>query len=99
MAKSPKIEAAVEDVEKAEKPAPHPNLPVVEAKEVQLKEVSNGPKDEDFTGGTFKNRETGELFALAVHEPDDYFRTHSLKNTVHFQQCTESEFRLQFDKA
>lgn len=97
MAKAIKSES--EASQEPEKPKPHPNLPVVEVKETTIKETSNGPRDEDFTRGKFKDKETGEIFALAVHEPDDYFRTHSLKNSAHFFQCTESEFRLRFDRA
>lgn len=85
--------AAVETAE--EKPKPHPNLPVVSVVESPVSE-SCAPKDEDFTDGVFAERETGEEFALAIHAPDDYFRTHSLKNTVHFIQCTEAEFLLKF---
>lgn len=98
MAKTPKAEEAAPQGNQ-DKPKPHPNLPVVEEKKVEVKELSNAPKDEDFVKGWFKDRETGEVFSLAVHEPDDYFRTHSLKNSLHFQQVTEAEFRLRFDKA
>lgn len=93
------IKSEPEASQESAKPKTHPNLPVVDTKEVEIKETSNGPRDEDFTRGNFKDKETGEVFALAIHEPDDYFRTHSLKNSAHFFQCTESEFRLRFDRA
>ena len=74
-------------------------LPVVEAKESTLKESFNAPTDDKYTKGFFKCKEDGELYALAIHEADDYFRTHSLKNSIHFRQDTEAEFRLLFDRA
>ena len=79
----------------------HPNLPVVEqAKSAEAFDPrSNPPKDEDHSAGVFKRISDGELYALAIHSPDCYNRTHSLKNTAHFWQGNESEFRIQFDKA
>lgn len=41
----------------------------------------------------------GEVFALCIHPEDNYQRTHSLKNTVHFWQGKESDFVLNFEKA
>ena len=79
----------------------HPNLPVVNADEVSeaLDPRSNPPRDEDHSKGIFKRISDGELYALAIHKPDCYNRTHSLKNSLHFWQGNESEFRIQFDKA
>lgn len=74
------------------------NIPVVEEKPADS-EIVKGVADEDFKDGQFVDRETNEKFALCIHAADDYGRTHSLKNSLHFYQCTEAEFRLKFDKA
>lgn len=97
MAKQKQIDAPADVI--VEKPKPHRNLPVVEVKAEPVKETSNGPADDHFTGGIFRDRASGEEYALAIHPPDDYFRTHSLKNTAHFCQMTEEEFRQRFDRA
>lgn len=41
----------------------------------------------------------GEEFALCIHDPNSYGRTHSLKNSLHFWEGTEGQFQLQFEKA
>lgn len=58
----------------------------------------NPPADEDFTHGLWRNVDDGMPYALCVHEPDNYFRTHSLRNSAYFWQGTESEFRQKFSK-
>lgn len=75
-----------------------PNIPVVEESPVES-DVPKGASDEDYKDGQFVDRETNEKFALCIHDADDYGRTHSLKNSLHFYQCTEEEFRQKFDKA
>ena len=63
---------------------------------------SNPPKNTDFnTGKVFVMKEgnhIGEEFFLAVHEPDTYERTHTLKNKEHFWQGSEKQFRAAFEK-
>lgn len=62
---------------------------------------SNPPQNTDFVKGRYVMREgnhIGEEFALAVHEPDSYERTHTLKNKEHFWQGTEKQFRIAFEK-
>ena len=71
-------------------------LPAGTVDEVKPEIAVIAPKDEEFSG-LYADRETGEKFALAIHEPDCYYRTHSLKNTTRFFQCTEAEFRQRFD--
>lgn len=41
----------------------------------------------------------GEAFALCVHEPDTYGRTHSLKNSIHFWEGSLGAFERFFEKA
>ncbi len=63
---------------------------------------SNPPKNTEFTEGKFRMVEgnhVGEVFALAVHEPDTYDRTHTLKNKEHFWQGNKAQFRVAFEKA
>lgn len=40
----------------------------------------------------------GESFALCQHDPDVYGRTHSLKNSLHFWEGSESQFQMYFEK-
>lgn len=40
----------------------------------------------------------GEVFALCKHNPDVYGRTHSLKNSVHFWEGSESQFQIAFER-
>lgn len=80
--------------------APHPNLPVVDAvpmPESRIKE-SCFPAEEKFTDGVFIHADQQEKYALAIHEPDAYGRTHSLKNTIHSWQGTKEEFNRVFNK-
>ena len=55
--------------------------------------------DDKFVHGLYKDRKTGEAFALYQHEPDGYDKTHSLKNSVHFWQGDAEAFFLKFEKA
>jgi hypothetical protein len=56
------------------------------------------------TADKFKNakrfiqRSSGEAFALVVHDPDTYGRTHTLMNQAHTWQGTEGEFIMEFEK-
>lgn len=56
------------------------------------------PADEAFSG-SYKRDSDGLVYALAVHEPDTYGRTHTAKNSAFFWQGTKEEFRQQFEKA
>ena len=78
----------------------HPNLPIVDYTEPTpvFDPRANPPLDDDHNKGLFVRRSDGEKFALAVHEKDTYHRTHSLKNTAHFWQGNEAEFRAEFEK-
>ena len=78
----------------------HPNLPVIDfvAPPAILDPRAMPPRDEDHDKGAFTRLSDGELYALAIHEKDTYGRTHSLKNTLHFWQGSEPEFRMQFTK-
>lgn len=63
---------------------------------------SNPPKNSDFDlSKRYLKKEgdfAGEEFVLAVHEPDTYERTHTLKNKQHFWQGNEKQFRATFEK-
>lgn len=63
---------------------------------------SNPPKNTDFDMDKLyvmkEGHHVGEEFVLAVHEPDSYERTHSLKNKEHFWQGNEKQFRQAFEK-
>ena len=60
---------------------------------------ANPPAPEAYTGGTWIERATGLPYVLAVHEPDNFFRTHSLKNSAYFWQGDKAEFEAKFVKA
>jgi hypothetical protein len=74
-------------------------IPQVEAPAIPFSVDDDPLTDDKFTHGLYKDRRTGEAFALYLHNPDGYEKTHSLKNSVHFRQLVESEFFLQFEKA
>jgi len=101
-------ESQVEALAEIEHPsAPLPKLvaspiPQVEARPEVSTVVSGGaPADEDYAGGIFTMTAgawIGEDFALCIHAPDTYERTHSLKNSLHFWQGKAEEFRKTFEK-
>lgn len=90
---------------------PAPPLPELKASPIpqveavpEVSNVSNGgaPADEDYTDGVFvmnaKATWPNEEFALCIHEPDTYGKTHSAKNSLHFWQGNEAEFDSMFKK-
>jgi hypothetical protein len=69
-------------------------------KGVEVDELPNPEpalKNADFKG-RYKSKADGEVYALAIVKDDPRKRTHKLKNTVHFWEGSEEEFRAQFDK-
>ena len=80
-------------------PATGSLIPVVERTEPRLPDGYTQPDDSAYTHGTYRNREDGELYALAIDEDDPLGRTHKLKNTTHFFEGDGDEFRARFDKA
>jgi hypothetical protein len=77
-------------------------LPQVEEKPLPQPLAIEAPGDNEFHRGLYVMREghhAGEQFALAIHEPDLYGKTHSLKNSIHFWQGTAEDFRNAFDPA
>jgi len=80
-------------------PAPPSVLPVVQAPDAI--EVINPaqPLDHEYTHGLFVHRASGEKYALCIHEPNTYEKTHTAKNTLHTWQGNDEEFRLAFDPA
>lgn len=40
----------------------------------------------------------GEVFALCIHPPNTYGRTHSLKNSLHYWEGSEGQFNQCFEK-
>lgn len=84
------------------KPLPPPAespLPVAESLARVADSDPAQPFDHEFTDGRFLKRTgtPGEEYALCVHPPNAYGLTHSAKNTLHFWQGTEDQFRLEFD--
>jgi len=77
-------------------------LPQVEEKVVEIPLAEGGaPKDNEFTDGIYRMKEgnhAGEDFALCIHEPDTYGKTHSAKNSLNFWQGNEKEFKSAFEK-
>jgi len=61
--------------------------------------LHNHPTDDRFTDGLYRDNRDGIIYALCVHEPDAYFRTHTLKNSAYTLDCMEAEFRQNFTKA
>jgi hypothetical protein len=88
---------AKSDSKKEIKPEPTP-IPKVEAQPAPLLKEEDYPTDDKFVHGTWIHRKTKQPFALWIHEPDVYDRTHTLKNSVSFWQGTEEQFILTFEK-
>jgi hypothetical protein len=79
------------------KPAPPSLLPVIETPEtVEVIEPAQ-PLDHEYTHGFFIHRATGEKYALCIHAPNTYEKTHTAKNTARTWQGNDEEFRLAFD--
>lgn len=97
-------EPGEEDKAPTQPPAPLPPLvastiPVIDVIPEAELGIDEGalPKDEDFTDGIFTME--GEKYALCIHKPDVYGRTHTLKNTRHLWQGKEAQFNSHFEKA
>lgn len=71
-------------------------LPVYKAEPIAAI-VSEEPKNSEYSG-RYTRRGNDEKFALAIRENARDGRTHFLKNTLHFINITEADFRLQFDE-
>lgn len=94
------VAALTLDDEHSSAVSPYPaHIPKVESEIPAQKEQSNPPTDDKFIHGKFIHIKLNEPFALAKHDEDGYGRTRSLKNSVHFWQGTEAEFRQTFEKA
>lgn len=63
-------------------------LPVVESSEPDIKEYK----------GRYKNSKDGLVYALAVKEDAANGRTHFLRNTRYFDNCTKEEFKERYEK-
>ncbi len=89
----------LEDVEDVviDAPAFVGGIPVGRTTESRIPDEPVYP-DSAFSGLYFCEKD-GEHYALCIHEPDGYQRTHTAKNTVHFWQGTKTEFRALFEKA
>lgn len=100
------IVAALEDNDTSPAQPPKPLPPLVAGKIPQVEDDSeniprspeDGPKDEDFTDGIFRNKADGQAYALCIHEPDTYANTHTLKNSRHTWSGTEDQFEKAFSK-
>lgn len=55
------------------------------------------PKNSDYKG-RYKNKNDGETYALVVVEDDPNGNTHKLKNTAHYFEGSEEDFKANFDK-
>lgn len=97
------IVAALEDNDTA--PAqPKPPLPPLKASpipqlpaEPEIKsDLMDTPKDEDYTDGIYVS--DGEQFAVCIVKDHPSGRTHFAKNSRHFWNGTEAEFKAKFDK-
>ena len=75
------------------------NIPFVAPVPPPSLEITDGYRDEHFTDGLYKDRKTGEPFALCKRSADAYERTHALKNTQHFCLIKEDEFFTRFERA
>lgn len=84
----------------AQAPAQEPsNLPkghIPGLPEIPADTLMQAPTDEMYTDGEYVQKSNGEVFALCIHEPDGYGKTHSLKNQAHTVQVNEGEFDAQF---
>lgn len=103
--KSHESKQVVAEVEQPPTPLPEIKaspIPFVAAEMIEeAKSLENAPKDEDFIDGLFVMKQgyhVGEEFALCIHEPNTYGRTHTLRNTQHQWEGTKKEFRQAFEK-
>ena len=108
-AKKEELVAAIEldDEHEASKPSATPEARSA-GKAVEIPKVTvsdraevicpNPPSDEDFTSLATRVSD-GLKYAVSVHPPDTYNKTHTAKNSANFWQGTDAEFRAQFDKA
>lgn len=74
-------------------------IPIVERTEPTPLNTYTLPKDDEYNKGIFRSHADGELYALAIVENDPLGRNYKLKNTAHFSELSESEFRIAFEKA
>jgi hypothetical protein len=92
------LRAALElDDEARVQPAPPSNLPVIEQPEIVERSEPAQPLDHEYVHGLFVHRDSGEKYALCIHAPNSYDKTHTAKNTARTWQGTDAEFRLAFD--
>ena len=82
-------------------PAPLPPLeaspiPQIVIVPEDVKVEHSTPKDEEYTGGLWTK--DGEPYALCIHEPNEAGKTHTLKNSRHFWQGTNEEFKAAFER-
>lgn len=70
-------------------------IPVVKKKELAVVEAHNPPGDHQFTFLARRDVDK-QLYAVAVHEPNTYGRTHTAKNSESYWDGTMEQFRTQF---
>lgn len=73
------------------------DIPQVEKKETVLPGEEVIPSGE-FNKGHFISKADGEPYALAIIPDDIRGKTHKLKNSAHFWEGTEAEFKEAFDR-
>lgn len=103
MAKHAKEPAPEQEVAAPEQPpAPLPPLVASSIPQVKPPEPTGAdmefpfPKDEDFSHGLYVQKADKLEYALCVHEPNRYGRTHTLKNSHFVWEGTEEEFNAEF---
>lgn len=70
-------------------------IPKVDRKDISHIVTHNAPPDELFTR-LAKRDFDGQLYAVAVHEPNNYGRTVTCKNSASVWEGTQAQFRAEF---
>ena len=80
-------------------PRPPKNIPFIAPKGLDAtpfaRDPNKLPPDEAYSG-RFRHSEDGEDYALAIVPDNELGTTHKLKNSIHFFECDEKEFKLRF---
>lgn len=74
------------------------NIPKVDVNTAPLVPVVGATPEDTAYKGRYTKHDDGEPYALAIDKEATDGRTHFAKNSAHFWNGTEAEFRAQFEK-
>lgn len=76
-----------------------PNIPIVERiTPPDPEQGATAPPPDEAYSGLYRNINDSELYALAVVSDPHLGRTHRLKNSQHYFECDEKDFRKLFER-